>query len=263
MVSALALRETDTSRRPVAIEIRAPKTAELVAAHLRRQIVKGELREGDALPSETALMEQFKVSRPTLREAFRVLESELLITVRRGARGGARVHTPNIDVAARYAGLVLQHRHTTLADVYQARSIVEPPCAALVAERRTEEQLRELWEAVERSETDVDDPNRVIRTYTDFHEMLVDFAANETLRVLSAMLRHIINPANWTRVAGDAGTPGNRRAVHRGARAHRLVVERIETRDAAGAEAIWRKHLLEAAGYVAAGADKTVLDLIG
>ena len=43
-------------------------------------------------------MERFGVSRPTLREAFRVLESESLISVRRGAHGGARVHLPNADV---------------------------------------------------------------------------------------------------------------------------------------------------------------------
>ena len=66
--------------------MRIPKMAELVAAHLRRQIVRGDLQEGDALPPETVLMEQFGVSRPTLREAFRVLESEALISVRRGAR---------------------------------------------------------------------------------------------------------------------------------------------------------------------------------
>ena len=73
----------------VAAPVKVPKTAELVATQLRNQIVRGDLREGDALPPEAALMAQFGVSRPTLREAFRVLESEALISVRRGARGGA------------------------------------------------------------------------------------------------------------------------------------------------------------------------------
>jgi len=63
---------------------RAPKTGELVAGHLRRQIVRGELRPGETLPLEAELMEQYGVSRPTLREAFRILESETLISVRSG-----------------------------------------------------------------------------------------------------------------------------------------------------------------------------------
>ena len=86
------------------VKVRVPKMAELVAAQLRRKIVRGELAEGEALPSESALMAEFAVSRPTLREAFRVLESESLISVRRGARGGARVQVPEGTVAARYAG---------------------------------------------------------------------------------------------------------------------------------------------------------------
>ena len=77
-------------------------------------------------------MAQFGVSRPTLREAFRVLEAEGLISVRRGAHGGARVHTPDVDVAARYAGLVLEHRGATLADVYEAAGLIEPPAPRLL-----------------------------------------------------------------------------------------------------------------------------------
>src|ERR1700722_2647023 len=116
--------------------VRVPKAAELVAAHVRRQIVTRQLHEGDALPSETALMAEFNIARPTLREAFRILESEGLITVRRGARGGARVQEPSTDVAARYAGFVLQHRGVTLDDVLDARLIVEAPAARMLAGRR-------------------------------------------------------------------------------------------------------------------------------
>ncbi len=73
-----------------------------MAAELRRRIVSGELEVGgDPLPSEGKLMSQFGVSRPTLREAFRILESEQLIRVLRGARGGARVLKP--DPASQHA----------------------------------------------------------------------------------------------------------------------------------------------------------------
>ena len=44
--------------------VRAPKTGELIASHLRRQIVRGELRPGETLPAESQLMSQYGVSRP-------------------------------------------------------------------------------------------------------------------------------------------------------------------------------------------------------
>ena len=130
-----------------AVPFRVPKTAELVAHHLRKQIVHGDLKEGESLPSETALTAQFGISRPTLREAFRVLEAEQLITVRRGAKGGANVHAPSANMVARYAGLYLEHARTTLADVFDARVAIEAPAAALAAERCTADDIVRLRDA--------------------------------------------------------------------------------------------------------------------
>src|SRR5581483_5962264 len=139
---------TETAK-DVGARVRVPKMAELVASDLRRRILRGELVENDALPSESALMERFGVSRPTLREAFRVLESESLISVRRGAHGGARVHLPNADSAARQAALVLEHRGVSMRDVYEARGVIEPGCAAMLAANRTPADLDELRAALE------------------------------------------------------------------------------------------------------------------
>src|SRR5256885_904199 len=117
-------------RSPAAArELRVAQNAQLVAPHLPHPNLPGPLVEGDSLPPEAELMAEFGVSRPTLREAFRVLESESLITIRRGARGGARVHGISPTTAARYAGLLLQARGTTIADVYQCRIILEPAAA--------------------------------------------------------------------------------------------------------------------------------------
>ena len=81
--------------------IRSPKTAELVARTLRRMVVDGQLKDGDFLPNEAELMSHFGVSRPTLREAVRVLESERLVEVRRGSRTGARGRGPGPEIVAR------------------------------------------------------------------------------------------------------------------------------------------------------------------
>ncbi len=244
--------------------IRVPKTAELVAAELRRKIVRGKLAEGDALPSEAVLMEDFAVSRPTLREAFRVLESESLISIRRGARGGARVQVPDGNVAASYAGLVLEYRGTTLKDVYNARTFIEAPCAALLARRRTEPDLARLRAAVAEAERLMDNPAAFIRAHMEFHALVVRLAGNETLAVLNGMVRHIIELANWSHVEVDAGSPANVRANKRGFRAHVKLVELVAGRQADAAEELWRLHLSEAENYLLRSRSMTtVLDLPG
>ena len=96
--------------------LREPKMADRVATVLRRMFIRGEIPEGTMLPPESELMERFGVSRPTLREAFRVLESESLIEVQRGVRGGARVTRPRRETLARYAGRILNIHPGPLPD---------------------------------------------------------------------------------------------------------------------------------------------------
>src|SRR5260370_5725120 len=116
--------------RQVGQNIRAAKTGEMIASYLRSRIVRGELAEGDSLPSQGELMHQFDVSRPTLREAFRILETESLIVIRRGSRA-ARISAPRVEVAARYVGPLMQNSCTTLARVYESRSLIQPAAPAL------------------------------------------------------------------------------------------------------------------------------------
>jgi DNA-binding FadR family transcriptional regulator len=254
---------SDPIPAPPRRRVKVPKMAEVVAFELRRQIVKGELQESDALPSETTLMEEFGVSRPTLREAFRVLESESLISVRRGAHGGARVQAPSPDVAARYAALVLEHRNTTLQDVLTARSIIEPAAVRRLSEIRTEEDIAKLRAAVALSRARAAHPVEQMDHQTSFHALVVELAGNETLKLLASILRQIIAAANHDAVEAEATSAKNSRALRRGFRAHEKVVDYIEARDGESAVQLWRTHLLEAEDYLLQGHQKlTVLDLM-
>jgi len=247
----------------VGTEVRAPKVAELVAAQLRRRIVKGELATGEALPPEAELMRQFSVSRATLREAFRVLEFQSLITVQRGAHGGARVQEPDPDVVARAAGLVLEYRQTTLQDIYDARVLIETPCAGLLAVNRTPEIIARLRESLAEADAVRDDPRRLIRAHTDFHALLAGLAGNNTLALINGMLRHIVDVANWSAVDQGIGSRANDRAFRKGGKAHVKVVDLIEAGDREGAEALWRTHLTEAEDYLMQGGRaRTVVDLL-
>jgi DNA-binding FadR family transcriptional regulator len=251
----------DDLTTPPPVPLRPPKTAELVAHHLRKQIVRGELCEGESLPSEATLTEQFRVSRPTLREAFRVLETEQLITVRRGARGGAAVHAPSTSMVARYAGFYLEHDGASLADVLEARVAIESQAAGLAAQRRTDADLEQLRVLITECEQLATDRRRLVLQFSAFHALVVATARNRTIALLHAVVRDIIDMAKLRRLDSAAEEPGG--ALAKGARAHRKLVELIATGDAAGAEALWHRHLTEANRYLLAipGGDEP-LDLL-
>src|SRR5215470_16076961 len=108
-----------------------------IADELRALIVSGKLSEGDSLGREPELVERFGVSRPSLREALRILEAEGLISVVRGMLGGVVVHEPDRRMTARTAALVLEARNVPLADVYEARTLLEPTAVRAIAAMRS------------------------------------------------------------------------------------------------------------------------------
>lgn len=251
--------------------LRAPKTAELIAADLRRQIVKGSLTPGETLPPEVQLMGQYGVSRPTLREAFRILETETLISVRRGSRGGAQVMTPDSSVAARYVGLLLQLRQTTLADVYEARMVIEPYCARLLAGRRTEADLADLRQSiadlsalVEAGVEAVPDPAQWSEHTYRFHVLIFERCGNQTLAVQCEVLADIVATHLQQTIAH--GLHGDRTAAsafRKTIRSYQKMVTLLEAGEAEQAEAHWRKHMEVAAKpmFAEQPRDRSVVDL--
>ena len=240
--------------------IRVPKTAEFVAGNIRNRIVRGELEMDEALPPESALMADFNISRPTLREAFRILESEGLITIRRGSRGGARVQVPETGVAARYAGLVLQSRGTTIADVLNARVIVESPAAGMVARRRDHVTCaRRLRSWLAEVAGEISAPAYTER-FHEFNRLLVAMTENETLILFTAMLENISDAATatYTRLphADDI------RLALKANRTRALLTDLIEAGDAVAAEDLWRRHLTDAGQVLVANRGTTVIDVL-
>jgi DNA-binding FadR family transcriptional regulator len=238
--------------------IRVPKTAEIVADAIRRMITRGELREGDTLQPEAQIIADFAVSRPTIREAFRILESEKLISISRGARGGARVHAPRAEQVARYAGFVLQSRQATYADVYQARTILEPPVARHVAEQGPPGAGEVLREAIEAARTVMGTP-QFGRAVLGVHSKLVELSGNQTLILVSTMLDGIV--ARYQAEVVGRDPPGGRRADLAGLKSQEKLVALIEARDGEAAERHWRAHMENSTRvWLAAGAGQAVVD---
>jgi len=245
--------------------IRVPKAAELVAARIRKAIVVGELLTGDNIPSEAQLITDFQVSRPTIREAVRILESEGLISVTRGAKGGARASRPDSTTVARAAGLALQTRGATIGDIYETRMIIEPPAARLAAERRPKDAAAVLRAHVQREFDLRNDATAVTQAIADFHRLLMEQCGSISLGIIAMALTGVFE--RHLHLAQRARPPVTEEAREKrllfGFRSHGRLVDLIEKGDGPAAEAHWAQHMNEAGKvWLADLAPTTTVDVL-
>jgi DNA-binding FadR family transcriptional regulator len=249
---------------PDSERIRIPKVAEVVAQTLRRRIVTGEYQPGELLPPEGTLMATFNVARTTIRDAFRVLESEGLLEVRRGGGGGGRVKAPGVSMVASYAALLLQFEGATLEDVHAARTMIEAPAAAMVADQTNKSGVVEMLRRALDEEAEAEDDLALTQAEGRFHRLVVDLTDNRVLIMLSAVANRLIaqQVARLQQsLPARRSTPAGFAEAHR---AHGHLVDLIAKGDGAQAEDFWRKHLHAGREYLASGprAARSVLDLL-
>lgn len=232
--------------------VRPLKMSDQVAGEIRRMIARRELSDGDWLPTEAELIERFGVSRPTLREAFRLLEGDSLVTVRRGPPGGARVTLPGPEAVAGLFGMILMLSGTTIGDVWDARLTIEPPAVRRLAESATKDALKELAAELDRVRATIDNPREFGKAGVQFHVKLVQLSGNHTLTAVIGMLSEIIE-RELTKLLAEIGPDSEevRRADRRALRSYEKVAELIHVGDGEAAEAAWRDHMKSARRYVA------------
>ena len=173
--------------------IRQPRVAEIVASRLRDDILSGRIKEGDVLPSQDTLLAEFGVSPPALREAIHILETDGLISVRRGNVGGAVVHPPSAERTAHMISMVLQTRSATPADVSGALMHLEPICAGMCAARddRMTEVVPYLEAEIQTQTEQFDNLSRYVPNARRFHEAIVSRCGNEPMILLIGSLELI------------------------------------------------------------------------
>jgi GntR family transcriptional repressor for pyruvate dehydrogenase complex len=141
--------------------IRKTRIHEEVFSQIHQLIREGRFKARDQLPSERELAETFKVSRTSVREALRALESRGLIVSRNGM-GNFVADLPVDSLVGPLAKMLIDEKEA-LADVFEMRKLIEPHIAALAAERATDRDIAQLkrivakqTEAVSQGETGVD-----------------------------------------------------------------------------------------------------------
>lgn len=214
----------------------ALRAADGVGAQIRRKIETGQLKPGDRLPSERDLAAQFHVSRNTVREAIRSLETAGVIQLKKGATGGAFIREgSSMGVVSSFNDL-LALGTISAGNLGEARTIVGSAAARLACERASEEDMKRLEICVEEAiaGAEAGDMERRARANFQFHRELARAAKNPILEVLTDAITSIN-----VKFAERVGPPPNEDIIPSRKRLMRL----LKKRDGAGASREMEEHL--------------------
>ncbi len=235
---------TSPVKKSSAIKPKQMKAAEFIASQLRQQIVIGKLKPGDKLHPENVLQTEFEISRPTLREALRILESESLITISRGKYGGARVISIDLNAATRQVGVYLQIKGTTLHDIWLARTVIEPPAAGLLASINSPVAWTELQNNIDAAREAAQ--NNLLK-YADlsaeFSLLITKHCGNQTLHLLASLISDIIRKQHEHVTASTISKSSVHQLRLESIRSREKVLSMMRKGKAVAAEQFWRLHL--------------------
>ena len=207
--------------------IKQPKAAQRVAERVRSAIRAGELRDGDRLPPERQLIEQFGYSRAIVREALRMLEDEGLITLHAGRNGGAIIRHPGAERLMNAFDMLLRLQQTSQEDFYEARRLLEPLLIRLAIERATDEDIAALRSCLE-------PPTESSSQHTRrFHRTLSEAAHNNVLAVIINLVMELCLRRTRT---------GEFEPTHL-VEVHAAIIDAIEARDVETATRRTLEHL--------------------
>jgi GntR family transcriptional repressor for pyruvate dehydrogenase complex len=223
----------DAIFRPVSVG----RISEIIVEQIRELMRQGQLKPGDRLPPERDLCERFGVSRVTVREALRMLESSGLVQIRVGARGGAFVTAPSSDRVGEGLTDMLTLSAISAADVTEIRLILEMGIVPLVCERATEQDIADLEEICERSEAALRSEEYSMEYSLEFHTRVARATHNPAVVMLVESFRGPIHMSleQAREVAPEMGGLGTRE--------HERFIEAVRRRDPDAATQIMREHL--------------------
>lgn len=211
---------------------------EQIARLLLDRIIDTGARPGSLLGTEAELLEQFRVSRPTLRESLRILEAQGVLNLRPGPKGGILVAESRVETLAHTLSVLLRLNGISFGAVLRARFAIEPVLARGAAVNGTEEDFRAMEETIERLEAADDDMHAIYLENRAFHNLIAKAARNPVLEVFWSSIRILASGEG----AGLRYSESNRRHI---ISAHKQIVTALRERDADRAQSLILEHLGE------------------
>jgi GntR family transcriptional repressor for pyruvate dehydrogenase complex len=163
--------------------VRREKAPQSIISQIRSLILSGRLSPGDKLPTEHQLTDHFGVSRQTMREALRVLETHGLLEIRAGLGGGAFVSKVDLDIAGANLTNYLHSSNPSMLHIAEIRKNLEPLSARLAAERIQDEQVGRLLDVQDKCMSALEEKRymELIIFGVDFHRTIAEATGNPLL----------------------------------------------------------------------------------
>lgn len=235
----------DTSFQPV----RAVRAYEAIVEQVEEALGSGALRPGSRLPSERDLMTQFAVSRSTVREALRVLESSGLIRSRPGDPRGAEVLPFSAGSLRKPLARLARVREVRLGELIQFRMVLEGGANYLAAMHATPVQLAAMEAALARMSEAIDGGHPAFSVADlAFHQLVAEASGNKMFLVCGDVTRDVVLGLIEDKIEHAADPAA---LMRESLRQHSEVFEAIRRRDGVEAARLGRAALYEYyAGYV-------------
>jgi GntR family transcriptional repressor for pyruvate dehydrogenase complex len=214
--------------------IKSTRIYEEIVRQVKAMIADGKLKGGDRLPPERDLAEKFVVSRTSVREALRALESRGLVEIRPGE--GTFVRPVSIDALIEPLALLMVSQREATAELFEARRLLEPSLAALAATRATPDEMQEMERILQDQAREVDAGRTGLAQDAQFHAAIGAAAHN---RAITRIMHAIMDLLTQSR-EDSLNTPGRPTRSHED---HRRVLGAIARRDAEGARQAMLEHI--------------------
>jgi GntR family transcriptional repressor for pyruvate dehydrogenase complex len=221
---------------------------EHIVAQIERALYEGRLAYGDKLPPERQLVREYGASRVAVREALRALEHRGLVEVRQGSAGGHFIREVDATPVVRDFQTLFRLGRVSLAQLAEARALLEPDSARLAAARVTDAELKAMGECLEaRTEPGLASSRRRALD-ARFHRLVAAAARNP----VHAVVTHALTALEVTVVVQRADlTPEDDAAI---IAAHLAIHDTIARRDGEAARAAMHAHILDVERRLARGA---------
>lgn len=183
-----------TGSEPQFREVSTRRLFEEVVDHIRLEIAAGRLRPGDKLPAERELAARFGVGRVVVREALRSLEVGGIVTLRKGARGGAFIQDGYPELLNQSIRDLFHLGRLSLANLTEARVLVMQMVVPLACKRATEADLAALESNIEKTAALAESPRDADRLVhnLEFYQLVATCTHNDALRVIVDLVTEVV-----------------------------------------------------------------------